>query len=45
MESNDFTTLPDEPIEYIYRPYITIGDRKYWAKWYGHKAWKIPVYS
>ena len=44
MESSDFISTPDEPIEYIYRPYITIDGTKYWAKWYGHKAWKIPVY-
>ena len=45
MKSDDFNSTSDKPIEYIYRPYITIDGTRYWAKWYGHRAWKIPVYS
>lgn len=32
--------------DYIFRPYITTKDgKRIFAKDYGHKAWKIPVFE
>ncbi|MDO5674804.1 MAG: hypothetical protein Q4G66_07815 [bacterium] len=34
------------PVAYIYRPYRTLPDgRIIWARHYGLKAWRIPVYE
>lgn len=34
------------PVAYIYRPYRTLPDgRIIWARHYGLKAWRIPVYD
>ena len=33
-----------KPIGYILRAWITKDGVKVWAKDYGYKAWRIPVY-
>ena len=45
MDFDNLNEVSSEPVGYIYRPYITINGARYWAKWYGHRAWKIPVYD
>ncbi len=30
---------------YIFRAWIIKNDVKYWAKDYGYKAWRIPIYA
>lgn len=32
-------------VGYIFRPYITKNGVRIWARQYGHKAWRIPVYE
>lgn len=32
-------------IGYIFRPYITKNGVRIWARDYGRKAWRIPVYA
>jgi hypothetical protein len=32
-------------VRYIFRPYITVKGVKYYAKDYGKKAFKIPIYA
>jgi hypothetical protein len=33
-----------KPIGYIFRAWITRDGVKVWAKDYGYKAWRIPIY-
>jgi hypothetical protein len=34
-----------KPTGYIFRAWITVNGVKLYAKDYGHKAWRIPVYK
>jgi hypothetical protein len=33
-----------KPSAYIFRAWITVNGEKRWAKEYGSKAWRIPIY-
>jgi hypothetical protein len=33
-----------KPVAYIFRAWITRNGEKLWAKDYGYKAWRIPIY-
>jgi len=35
----------EKPVGYIFRTWITINGEKRYAKNYGLKAWRIPIYS
>jgi len=40
MQTND----KRKPVGYIFRAWITVNGEKRWAKDYGYKAWRIPIY-
>lgn len=33
-----------KPCGYIFRTWITVGGQRLYAKDYGYKAWRIPIY-
>ena len=47
MKNNEDHFVPnDSSVAYIFRPYITLRDgTRLYAKVFGHKAFKIPVYA
>ena len=38
------TTDKHKPVGYIFRAWITVKGEKRWARDYGLKAWRIPLY-
>jgi hypothetical protein len=39
-----FTQPGRKPIGYIFRAWYEREGVRYWAKDYGYKAWRIPIY-